>query len=1254
MDQITAFEDPYKAPTSIKEAARKGELVIFVGAGASMLCGSPSWQEFAHGMIDQLAKQVGLDYSASQQLKNISDARRKASVAKEIWLGAETDIDFDRILHPPGSPRDEGVRLYQLLANIGAVFVTTNYDRWLDETPAAPITATPKDNTLPAHDPAVSARKVFHHRNDLNIARLDEPGTVLHLHGSWADPHGMVISLSDYIQHYADGYVDAFLRELFSRKTVLFLGYSMSDMEVLDYIVRANPTPSDVRHYLLFPYLSSEKVQIFYLQRYFRNQCGINLLPFCIDKSGYSELVSVIESWSGQVDVRPPHFVQKQELIDQALAKSTSEPWRKAALELIANDEDLAGYFFARVKGKEWFDAFLAAGFFAANQNPAPKPSEREAHLVLIPLWSCLPYLERVSGECSVGTDDRIATEITNIIKQVSELDAPDNDRTWWFFAKCLTALPPTLVPTQLLELTSRWFESRFDSSLFGYELAIHLLPRLLEDDSADAPEKVNALFNVLCRVKGIEADSDGNRFGEATSVITDHWLSEMMTARARDVAKKCGTACIPNLVQRLTDALKSPEDDRYGYIWRNTIETGATQYELANARDSLINGLRDVLDVCCSAAPGEAIPYIRSLLTSEFATLKRVALNATSAHYPAVREAFWETLDSSWFVIEHQHELYLLLKNNFLQFSVAEQTRVFHLIMNLSGEWSDQSKADYYNGNLRRDWLSSLANQGFENIDKAFDALVQQYGPVEGRPELPYASRDVSVFSEASPISFEEMVAMETAEIYQHLKDFVPSGRWDEDSDAGLARVLKEVVKRVPEKFIDELHRFNDLRWVYQEALFAGMFARVIDGLDLSWQQVARFCVSISECEQIWVKYTAESASDGSFDVHRLLNSMLDMLRVALERREYQFRSDVLEDIGLAVATLSTRSAPSQTFSLDAPMDTALNTVHGRAIWTLLAYALHVDRNEDRTGGDKKRAWQCIQVPWNQLLQNSRERRDHEFHALAARHLLQLLYLNEEWTLANILNIFLLDDDELWKSAAHGFAGVPFYSPPLYLALRSSGVLAQLAAKSMPYRQTRERASQYITFAYLSGLEELADVRSSICQVLADLSDSNVGQIVWFLWTLRGSIVGEQTPRIIAFWAYLSERIAGHEEQHRELLSKLNFLSAFIDALNTSTTTLWMQCAPYADVSHNGSVLVSNFARLVTTHPEGIGQIFNATLQSFVPTYDPVDITKCVEQLYLAGAHEQADSICEVYERKVPGLLRDIYNKYNGGAHGG
>ncbi|WP_375214417.1 hypothetical protein [Aquabacterium sp.] len=46
----------------LKDAAKHGELVVFVGAGASKLCGSPSWNDFANSVVATLQRADKLSF----------------------------------------------------------------------------------------------------------------------------------------------------------------------------------------------------------------------------------------------------------------------------------------------------------------------------------------------------------------------------------------------------------------------------------------------------------------------------------------------------------------------------------------------------------------------------------------------------------------------------------------------------------------------------------------------------------------------------------------------------------------------------------------------------------------------------------------------------------------------------------------------------------------------------------------------------------------------------------------------------------------------------------------------------------------------------------------------------------------------------------------------------------------------------------------------------------------------------------------
>ncbi|MBK6864416.1 MAG: hypothetical protein IPG91_13090 [Ideonella sp.] len=126
-------EAPTYVPDQIlKDAAKHGELVVFVGAGASMLCGSPDWRGFASQVVGALKEGGVLSFLEAEQLRGLGDARRTLSIAIALAKEKGIAIDFDSILHP-AKPAPIGPELYELLSSLRPVFVTTNYDKWLDD-----------------------------------------------------------------------------------------------------------------------------------------------------------------------------------------------------------------------------------------------------------------------------------------------------------------------------------------------------------------------------------------------------------------------------------------------------------------------------------------------------------------------------------------------------------------------------------------------------------------------------------------------------------------------------------------------------------------------------------------------------------------------------------------------------------------------------------------------------------------------------------------------------------------------------------------------------------------------------------------------------------------------------------------------------------------------------------------------------------------------------------------------------------------
>lgn len=314
-------------PDGLRLAARQGTLIPFVGAGASKLAGCPGWDEFADRALQFFVQAGKFDHSQLEQLKHLNP-RVKISVALELQEEHQMNIDFDRILHPLNGPNElDGKRFYAALSKLAKTFVTTNYDKWLDEE-----IAFPEIRAIEDIDPTITEtrkrREVICKVEGFTYDNL-KPNTVIHLHGSLTDSPNMVLTTRHYVERYAndrltekdgkENRVLTFLENLFRLKTVLFIGYGLEELEILEYaILKARhvheSSSREARHFILQGFFSHERELARHLANYYLRDCGIQLIPFLRDKRNWHQLLDVIEEYASLIPTNDPLVVQ--ELLD--------------------------------------------------------------------------------------------------------------------------------------------------------------------------------------------------------------------------------------------------------------------------------------------------------------------------------------------------------------------------------------------------------------------------------------------------------------------------------------------------------------------------------------------------------------------------------------------------------------------------------------------------------------------------------------------------------------------------------------------------------------------------------------------------------------------------------------------------------------------------------------------------------------------------------------------------------------------------
>jgi len=282
----TTFNPMPDVPPEIENAAQSGELVVFVGAGISRLVNCPSWNELANRVLEQLVP-TGIDYYELSQIQSISDPKKRLSIAQIVAKKKKILIDYGSIFSVHLGPTN----VYEYLNSFNSSFVTTNYEKYL-----APDSC--KDR------PEENWR--FYRREHLLRVNLDRNGNVVHIHGCLDDPDTMVITTKDYLDHYSSKEVQEFLMYLFEKKTVLFLGYGLDEIEVLEYIFRRGGASgvSDsprIRRYILQGFFNAEMALFGLLRDYYRESFSIELIGFPKDYGNFAHQVEILASWSNKL-----------------------------------------------------------------------------------------------------------------------------------------------------------------------------------------------------------------------------------------------------------------------------------------------------------------------------------------------------------------------------------------------------------------------------------------------------------------------------------------------------------------------------------------------------------------------------------------------------------------------------------------------------------------------------------------------------------------------------------------------------------------------------------------------------------------------------------------------------------------------------------------------------------------------------------------------------------------------------------------
>ena len=381
------FSKGYKFDEPILNAAEKGRLVFFLGAGVSRIMGIPGWDDFANDIIKVAFK----DFNKQKTLlTSIKDNKEKITVAfKEFERSGrlkEFYKHFGKAMKPNQKKFNRVIKtkgnIYKILNKFQALFLTTNADNLFEDV---------LGSTFCYDDFSDSYLTDTHFR---------ETNRLFYLHGHYKKELGvenhLIFTADNYVERYNDKTYQDFLRQIFQdqENVIVFIGYGLNEFELIDYIatktgiIKKDDEEMD-RRYILYGFCSEEDT-LFWAKKSYFETLGINLIPYNLDHAGYESLIDVLNALYEQYSqkVIPPIA----ESIEHFTVKCNDE--NVEGLLRYLNDPEQAKIFDSKIFQEislhdkyKWIEALNDKGYFSGENLTNGIKADKWSLLQLFAEW---------------------------------------------------------------------------------------------------------------------------------------------------------------------------------------------------------------------------------------------------------------------------------------------------------------------------------------------------------------------------------------------------------------------------------------------------------------------------------------------------------------------------------------------------------------------------------------------------------------------------------------------------------------------------------------------------------------------------------------------------------------------------------------------------------------------------------------------------------------------------------------------------
>jgi hypothetical protein len=898
---------------------------------------------------------------------------------------------------------------------------------------------------------------------------------------------------------------------------------------------------------------------------------------------------------------------------------------------------------------EKFFDAINEAGMFEPSKNPAPV-SVDDPKYVRIPYWAVLDYLLRCAKLAGESNNSQLAYKVLNIVRNVSEAresdgKIKDNYHTFRVFAEIFGLLPLSTITVRDINLIPAWLESKFDNSMVSHALDAGLLRKFLLSECAGDWSKAGLVLRYCTAIKWVDDALLGDRRKKPVTIVDDYWLKEIIEHNAYTFGAKTGRVAAEIFLERVREVFSEAVTEHSSWLSRPAIEDHEQNHAWEGPENRFVEGLRDILLSWVDHNLDEAKSFVESILRDQEEIVRRIGIHVLNQRWAILRSLYIPVCDSNFFVSGHLHELYMLLRTRFEEFSETEKKVTIDAIRQLPipdlGEDSERKLK-----RIQRNWLSAVAGKGYELADSWFNALTKN-GSIGSLSEHPDFHTYIESWSGPgpSPYSVQELIAFATEQnLVVRLNSFKQEDSWRGPTIRALVDTLEEAVAISPAAFLSSVSHFLIAKRPFQYGLING-FKRAWEApaekrseidWNLAWDKLTDFFENLFAEPDFWTETVAED-EDLTPTREWIPPIIAEFLRAGTRNDERAYPSHLMPRTWALIGTLLAKTKPLDRPSDDAMMQ-AINSPKGKVIEALFSHALRVCRLSDRAGTGHEAVWQNMKPIFAHELSSCKDG-NYEFSTLTANYITNIQYIDSNWLQSNISNIFPREYSANFQSALEGLAYAPA-NRVIYSFLRKESILDFAIRHELKGRLAREKLVERIALALLWGDEYLDGQLISYFFENKRLDD--LEKIADFFWSVSNQEISpDQVERILEFWNLCVVWIRDREDTPAKLLSKLSRLSCYVNKVEARELDWLLAVAPYVHVGYNADNFIEQLDRLVECNSAEICIVLGKMLETFLPTFDFQDRLKSL-LMKLAELGESEKAIFYANQlRHLPGMAQ-------------